>query len=499
MIGNSPHRDQEWWKYLPDVAVESSLHIAITWKCSRKKLGMSHPPKRKKRKVHSKEDVTELIRSGQSLVASGKLDEALAVCDRAQAQYPDHFAPALLKARIQYRIGKADAAIRDMKLLGLRFPDQFGVWNDLGLMLTGLEKYAEAEAAYRKALSVDPLSHAAAKNLMELLILGQRMQDAEEVAKTIIHDDVLVRDLGSMLAQGFQSQRRFQEAAQWLERLLKDSPAEISLYQKLASVWREANDSHQLEAVLKRWLGAHPENAVAMHLLGSLATDFQTTTPTRASDEYVRHVFDRFAEHFDQSLAELDYQAPRITHDLMLELLGDPQSLSKTFRILDAGCGTGLCGPFLKTFSHFLCGLDLSSKMLDKAKECRAYDQLIEAELTEYLSRNADGRNSEWDLIVACDALNYFGELEQLLQLAFAKIADGGWLMFTVETHPVESDKTYILHPTGRFSHAHQHIKSILHAIGFGAVQVRDCILRRQAGGEVRGAIVAANRALASH
>ena len=394
---------------------------------------MGHSPKRKKRKVHLKEDLTELIRSSQSLIASGRLEDALTVCERAQALYPDHLAPVLLKARVHYRIGKADEAIRDVKLLGSRFPDQVGVWNDLGLMLTGLDKYAEAEAAYRKALSVDQQSNAAACNLMELLILSQRMEDAEEFAATFSNDGVLFRDLGSMLAQGFQSQGSFQKAAHWLERLLKEAPLEGSLYQKLASVWREVNDTHQLEAVLKRWLAVHPENAVAMHLLGSVATDSQTTTPERASDEYVRHVFDRFAEHFEQSLAELEYRAPTITHELMLELLGNPQSLSKTFRTLDAGCGTGLCGPFLRTFSHYLCGLDLSSKMLEKAKDCHAYDELIEAELTEYLSRNINARDSEWDLIVACDALNYFGELKQLLQLAFAKIAEGGWLIFTVD------------------------------------------------------------------
>ena len=37
-------------------------------------------------------------------------------------------------------------------------------------------------------------------------------------------------------------------------------------------------------------------------------------------------------------------------------------------RVLDAGCGTGLCGPLLRPYAKRLVGVDLSSGMLERAR-----------------------------------------------------------------------------------------------------------------------------------
>lgn len=50
--------------------------------------------------------------------------------------------------------------------------------------------------------------------------------------------------------------------------------------------------------------------------------------------------------------------------------------------LLDAGCGTGLSGPFLKALGyHDLVGLDYSREMLDLAGKRNAYRELRQAEL----------------------------------------------------------------------------------------------------------------------
>ena len=38
-------------------------------------------------------------------------------------------------------------------------------------------------------------------------------------------------------------------------------------------------------------------------------------------------------------------------------------------RILDAGCGTGLCGPLLRPLAARLVGVDLSEKMVELARD----------------------------------------------------------------------------------------------------------------------------------
>ena len=50
---------------------------------------------------------------------------------------------------------------------------------------------------------------------------------------------------------------------------------------------------------------------------------------------------------------------------------------SKQLDVLDAGCGTGLCGPLLAPYARRLIGVDLSEGMLALAKEKHVYDALI--------------------------------------------------------------------------------------------------------------------------
>ena len=57
----------------------------------------------------------------------------------------------------------------------------------------------------------------------------------------------------------------------------------------------------------------------------------------------------------------------------------------RLFDVLDAGCGTGLCGPLLRTRAKRMTGVDLSPKMIEWAAERGIYDRLAAEELTTFL------------------------------------------------------------------------------------------------------------------
>ena len=105
-------------------------------------------------------------------------------------------------------------------------------------------------------------------------------------------------------------------------------------------------------------------------------------TPARASDGYVQQSFDSFAASFESKLAKLAYRAPALV-SAMLDDAG--LEASRSLDVLDAGCGTGLCGPLIAPYARRLTGVDLSAGMLAQAKEKNVYDELLQTELTEYL------------------------------------------------------------------------------------------------------------------
>jgi predicted TPR repeat methyltransferase len=79
--------------------------------------------------------------------------------------------------------------------------------------------------------------------------------------------------------------------------------------------------------------------------------------------------------------------------------------LYENLTILDAGCGTGLCGPVLRPFASHLIGIDISSGILEKARSRHCYDQLEKSELTVFLQ----AAHEVFDVVAACDTFNYFG------------------------------------------------------------------------------------------
>jgi predicted TPR repeat methyltransferase len=170
------------------------------------------------------------------------------------------------------------------------------------------------------------------------------------------------------------------------------------------------------------------------------------------------------------------------------EVVGDPRG---TLDVLDAGCGTGLCGAELRPYARRLTGVDLSGGMLEQARGKGGYDALVEAELTDFLQRSPEA----YDLVVSADTLVYFGALEALAAALAGALRPGGCFVFTAErSADAEAREGHKLHPHGRYSHTEAYLRRVLGGAGIEVVTARPVDLRREAGRWVGGWLVTARR-----
>ena len=96
--------------------------------------------------------------------------------------------------------------------------------------------------------------------------------------------------------------------------------------------------------------------------------------PGAGIGRFVEKTFDSFAASFESKLAKLLYRAP----ELVAAMLADSDvEASKRLDVLDAGCGTGLCGPLIAPYARRLVGVDLSARMLAQAHARKVYDELV--------------------------------------------------------------------------------------------------------------------------
>lgn len=224
----------------------------------------------------------------------------------------------------------------------------------------------------------------------------------------------------------------------------------------------------------EKYLHSHPDDAEVRHILTALRDE---APPARVPDECIQQLYKKFSAFYEDNMVEtLGYQAPETLGAVLENILADRNDL----KILDLGCGTGLSGLMLKRWAGHLTGVDLSPEMVEKARARGIYDRLEVGEITTWLERD----KNDYDLIVACDTLIYFGDLELVLKRAKMRIKDLGLFAFSVERGEHGS---YRLADSGRYTHSKEHIQAAAAAAGMKLLRLEEGFVRMEYGDEVMG------------
>jgi predicted TPR repeat methyltransferase len=386
-----------------------------------------------------------------------------------------HFSGVL--AHQQARSEQAVALIeRSLELEPLRAD-----WHsNLGIVLQDRLDLDDAIAAYQRAIALDP-DHANAHNNLGVVLRAQgRTEEAEAAYRTAIRLQSGHADAYNNLGVLLNSQKRAHEAAVCFSKVITLRPGNPEARRLLALAHCTLGEVDKAVEVFEEWLVEEPEHPVALHMLAACSG---RGVPPRASDAFVEQTFDSFAASFDARLAKLQYRAPALVAELLARSGVDA---ANRLDVLDAGCGTGLCGPLLAPYARRLVGVDLSAGMLARARARAVYDELVKGELTAFLG----DAPSAFDVIVSADTLVYFGPLEDVVAAAAQALRPAGQLVFTVE-EAIEDHAgcRYLLSVNGRYRHSRRYLERVLAHAGLRS-EIEPAELRLEAGDPVAGLVV---------
>src|SRR6266478_5526681 len=447
----------------------------------RKLVEQSEPPTREL-------TVEEALELAILLQKNDQLAEADELYRRIYEVAPNHPRALHYAGVLAYQQGRSDEAVTLIERSLALVPDQADWYSNLGIIFQSGGQLEAAMDAYRRAITIDPSHANAYSNLGVLLRATGKPPEAEAAYRTAIQLNPDHIDAYTNLGILLNGLKRTEEAAACFCKVITLRPKHREARKLLALAHCTLGEIGEAVNIFEEWLKDEPGDPIALHMLAACSG---RDVPARASNGFVERTFDSFASSFEAKLQRLSYRAPAfvaaILEDSRLEAL-------KCLDVLDAGCGTGLCGPLVAPYARHLIGVDLSQGMLVHAKEKNVYHALVKAELTDYLRDNSEA----FDLIVAADTLVYFGDLKSVLAAAARALRPHGLLVFTLE-HAVgnEADVEYRLELHGRYSHAVVYVERVLAFAGLQP-EIAHAELRMESGAPVAGLVIRATKSVAA-
>ncbi|MEH6591834.1 MAG: tetratricopeptide repeat protein [Halioglobus sp.] len=424
-----------------------------------KRSAASHDPR-----LH--QDMSELMR----VYSEGAPGEALSLATRLATQYPDQPLPLNIAGALTLENEDTESAIELFKQAVQLEPAYTDAHSNLAFALFKMKRFELAHDHYRTALSLSPQD----ANLHYHFGQTQRaLGNREDAMKQ--WQSALAIDPGhskSMVAIGrlFTDASEFVQAEKHFLEAIEIDPDSVGAFHGLGYALGKAGRVEDATMYLNRALNLNPENLEAIEIRFMLKALTGNSTDSIPAT-YMTNFFDAFATNFEKQLVEvLEYHSPQFLRAAFSKVVPHIDLFSTA---LDVGCGTGLCGVAFRDITESIDGVDISEKMLEKAREKRLYRNLWSGDVLDVLTSVEE----KYRLVIAADVFIYIGNLEPIFNALAQQMSADAYFTFSTE-HATDGELS--LEKSLRYTHSRAYIERIAKASGFEVVYFETHKLRKE-------------------
>src|SRR5882724_3560837 len=189
----------------------------------------------------------------------------------------------------------------------------------------------------------------------------------------------LVADRRFDFARDLQLKGDLVAAADLLSQAIELAPGFASAWFTLGEIRERLGERDAAIAAFRKAGEADPDDRHGASLrLMLLGAEPLSAMP----NAYVRALFDQYAPKFETALIDdLGYRGPALLFKAVLAARAAVRKPALFRRAIDLGCGTGLAATaFAREVDHFI-GIDLSPRMIERARLTGIYAQLEVADM----------------------------------------------------------------------------------------------------------------------
>ena len=230
-------------------------------------------------------------------------------------------------------------------------------------------------------------------------------------ARLFLSSGDMIADRRFDFARDLQLKGDLVAAADLLLQATELAPGFASAWFTLGEIREQLGEHDAAIAAFRRARAADPDDrhGASLRLMRLGAEPLADMPPA-----YVQALFDQYAPRFETALVDdLGYRGPSLLFKAVLSVRAAARKPAFFKRAIDLGCGTGLAATaFAREVDHFI-GIDLSPRMIERARATGLYAELEVADMLQGLRGKPD---ASADLVLAADAMVYVSDLAPVLR-----------------------------------------------------------------------------------
>lgn len=389
------------------------------------------------------------FKKGLGKQKEGDFSAAESFYKRALRYNPAHLDANYLLGTLYAEQGQLKPALKYLQYAAEINPRSQMIQNNLGniYQLSGLSD--KAIICYQNALSVEPNMPEVHNNLGNIYMNRERFVEAEACYMRALQLRPDFVECYCNLGGALRGMKKLKEAIDTYRRTLEMSPSYKAAYEGLGICYSELGEREQAIMCFNSYqnLDAGQNSEVKLRLASLNAG----VMPEHYPDAMTLKTYEKKAQSWDADILRpgMEFLGPLHVRET-LEKLKLPQA--RQLDVLDIGCGTGVCGEYLRGYASHLEGVDLSPHMLAQARKKGYYNKLACADAISYMQES----KRTYDLIIASGVLILFGDLAPVFQAVARLLKPGAVFVFTLYRSETEAVMVrYNLH----FAHSAAYVR----------------------------------------
>ncbi|WP_455366368.1 tetratricopeptide repeat protein, partial [Kaarinaea lacus] len=333
----------------------------------------------------------KLLKKAINKHKAGHAREAQTLYKKILKSQPQHIDANYMLGTLFAEQGDITTSLKYLKIAEQLAPRSPYIKNNLGNIYRMQGDYEAAATKYQEALNFKPDMVEALNNLAIVQRRLNHSPQAIALYKNAIALSPNFIEAHFNLGKTYWDEQQYEDAKACFQRVLDINPQHARAWHEMGNYYLKHDDKAQAITCFEKYLSLAKEDECGARLKLSYLNAGEI--PERQPEQLVKQTYEKKARTWDQDVERIDmaFLGPQLVREALQQHLTD----AKDMGVLDIGCGTGLCAPFLRPIAKRLQGVDISEHMLEIARQKNLYDELVCEDIVRYLTNTRD----EYDLV----------------------------------------------------------------------------------------------------